>query len=115
MDRRAFLIAPIALAGATFQNSVEGKILNAVCGLNDIQLGGKSSYLAKSGATFLMPKNPQHGDTLTIAVDRTSLTNPCQLKDPHNKIVGENEPLILNCLAIFTMKFDGVSKNWTLA
>lgn len=115
MDRRAFLIAPIALAGATFQNSVEGKILNAVGSLNDVQLGGKTSYLARSGATFLMPKNPKDGDTLTIAVDRASLTSPCQLKDPFNKIAGETEPLVLNCLAIFTIKFDGVSKNWTLA
>lgn len=111
MDRRKFLIAPIALMGLP---SVEAKIVDSVKALNDIQLGEDNAYLAQPGATFIMPGNPKHGDKIRIVVDQKSLSNPCQIKDSKHKIAGANEPLILDSLAIFSMTFDSENKNWML-
>ena len=117
MNRRNFLLAPIVFASLSVCQSAGGTHFsplefNLFQRLKETQLGSAQVFVAVAGQTFLMPKKPQDGDTIKFVVDGKSLLNPCRLKDDNFKIAGDPEPLVLNCLAIFSVTFDQRNGNW---
>lgn len=118
MNRRDLFYRATAFLGILALEEASSGInfIFKACAINlghkKVQLQPNTSYLAESNALFLLPKNPRDGDFVQIIVDQTSLPKPCVLKDMNAKIINDDEPLILDTMAIVKLTYESKTKNW---
>jgi hypothetical protein len=120
MKRRDFVVGAITAftfimnSGTEAREIALGSILKMKLPKKKIHLESNQFYLAKESTLFHLPKEPKHGDFLQIAVDQKSLERPCVLVSDMARIVGEKEPLVLDSLAIFKLRYDSLTNNWKI-
>jgi hypothetical protein len=70
--------------------------------------------LAEPDALISLPSHPRDGDFVHIAVDGSSLNKPSIITSSKAKIVGEEESLELDSLAILKLTFNAATNNWQI-
>ena len=107
MERRNFLISALASLGVFLMGKVQAK---SKC----VYLDPNKVYIAKPSTFFILPAAPADGDTIQLVVDKESLTSPCELQGQMAKIVGEFQPLTLDSLAVFKLRYNALQNDWQI-
>lgn len=118
--RRAFIkvLSGVALAllavGLPFRRSRSGS------GFKLLELGRRGEFQIDSGGTYVarpegvarLPEQPQPGDSVMIVVEQDSLSSPAIISFTGERLLGTEEDLILDCLAIFRLTYAGAETGW---
>jgi hypothetical protein len=76
------------------------------------QLEPGDVYFARPGGVARVPARPQIGDQITVVVDGESLSDPAVIQFAGEKLLGLEEDLILDVLAICRLTFAGRERGW---
>lgn len=118
MNRRKFLLSVMpAVATVVESNSAVAAVLGArdLGGLEKVSLKPGDTLLVKEASLLELPANPSHGDSVYLVVPSKSLRNPAQVVSQSAKIFGHSDPLVLDSLANFSLKYDALSNDWIQA
>ena len=109
MNRRNFLLSLCALGFTIDFNPLKAAVPRAK---KCIHMKSNHVYHAHDGKDLRLPENPNHGDILTIGVDRSSLIYRSKIVSQNSKLLGIDEPLELDQMAIFRLVYHKSANNW---
>lgn len=115
MNRRKFLLSVMPVVATVVEsNTAVAAVLGAhdLGGLEKVSLKPGDSLLVSESCTLELPENPSHGDSVYLVVPSKSLRKPSQVISPSATILGHSDPLILDSLANFNLKYDAVRNDW---
>lgn len=80
------------------------------------KLSANEIHSVTEGAVINLPSNPKNGDCVWIIVDNSSLANPAIVQQVGcEKILGNQEPLILDTLSNFKLTYSSCDNDWKLS
>lgn len=118
MNRRKFLLSVMpVMATVVESNTAVAAVLGAhdLGGLERVSLKPGDSLLVSEACTLELPENPSHGDSVYLVVTSKSLRKPAQVVSQTAKILGHADPLVLDSLANFNLKYDALRNDWVQA
>jgi len=118
--RRAFIkvLSGVALAllaaGLPFRRSgsASGLKLLGLGRRREFQIDSGGTYVARPGGVARLPEQPRPGDSVMIVVEQESLSSPAIISFTGERLVGTEEDLVLDCLAIFRLTYAGAETGW---
>lgn len=119
MNRRKLLLTCLAIAAVSMVPNIQAlksvnRPVTAIArrkdNKNSKQLQPGDSYTTEEDTNIILPFNPQDGDYVRIAV-----TNRSTIEYFENRIVGRNEELILDTLAIIKLTYNAATNDWQLS
>lgn len=114
MNRRTFILSLCALGLTIDVDPLKAAVSPRGGGKKCIHMKSNEAYHALEGKDLVLPDNPRHGDILTIVVDRNSLVKHSKIVSPNSKLLGMDEPLELDQMAIFKLIYNQPTNNWVM-
>ncbi len=68
----------------------------------------------KPGSKYYLPENPNHMDFIVFRLTDSFQTNPTQVHAHKHKLIGQNEPLLVDYDTDFGLRFLGDQTGWVL-
>lgn len=103
-----------AVATVVESNTAVAAVLGArdLGGLERVSLKPGDSLLVPEASQLELPGNPTHGDSVYLVVSSGALRRPAQVVSPGATIFGQSDPLVLDSLANFSLKYDALRNDW---
>jgi hypothetical protein len=118
--RRAFIKVLSGVALALLAAGLPFRRSRSASGLKLLELGRRREFRIDSGGTYVarpggvahLPEQPRPGDSVTIVVEQESLSSPAIISFTGERLLGTEEDLVLDSLAIFRLTYAGAEAGW---
>lgn len=103
-----------AIATVVESNTAVAAVLGArdLGGLARVSLKSGDSLLVPEATLLELPTKPSHGDSIYLVVTSKALRSPAQVVSQGATIFGHSDPLVLDSLANFCLRYDAFRNDW---